>query len=290
MRIPGGDASSVWSVADAGGISPSVHNDSPAPIAVAFTRPDIATVDRLPTCRSTAIACRPAPWCCRRPTGDDHRRPRLPRPARRACRPAGADRPRGWITRTDAASRLDLPEPDPRRRGPGGALRVAARRVRRPADEPERHLLGVGELVRLGDLDAGALRGRPERGRSCAAPAPWSTAPRSRCRRRRARRGGRAPGVADLGRPPHGSDDEWLPRRGRRLVRCARIPMVERRLIAARSCSRLVSQRWRGTSFEAHRLVAGPSSRVSLAVRWHGAGTRRCCGRPTASPSSCRRP
>ena len=40
MRIPGGDAvQRVWSVADRGGYTLlSVDNDSPSPIAVAFTR------------------------------------------------------------------------------------------------------------------------------------------------------------------------------------------------------------------------------------------------------------
>ena len=48
VRIPGGDAvQRVWSVADAGGYTiVDVHNDSPAPIAVAFTRGDLATTRR----------------------------------------------------------------------------------------------------------------------------------------------------------------------------------------------------------------------------------------------------
>ena len=45
MRVPGGDAvQRIWSVADRGGFTlVSVHNDSPAPFAVAFTRGDVAT-------------------------------------------------------------------------------------------------------------------------------------------------------------------------------------------------------------------------------------------------------
>ena len=45
LRIPGGDAvQRVWSVADQGGYTlVSVHNDSPRPCAVAFSRGDLAT-------------------------------------------------------------------------------------------------------------------------------------------------------------------------------------------------------------------------------------------------------
>ena len=45
VRVPGGDAvQRVWSVADRGGITLiEVHNDSPLPIACAFTRPDLLT-------------------------------------------------------------------------------------------------------------------------------------------------------------------------------------------------------------------------------------------------------
>ncbi len=32
-----------------------------------------------------------------------------------------------------------------------------------------------------------------------------------------------------------------------------------------------IPERWRGHDFEAHDLLAGPASRLSLAVRWHGA-------------------
>jgi hypothetical protein len=52
----------------------------------------------------------------------------------------------------------------------------------------------------------------------------------------------------------------------------AAIPAVERRVVAG---SRLfpggIPDRWRGHDLEAHRLVAGPASRVSVAIRWHGA-------------------
>ena len=43
VRIPGGDTvQRVWSVADAGGLTlVEVTNESPLPIAVAFTRPDV---------------------------------------------------------------------------------------------------------------------------------------------------------------------------------------------------------------------------------------------------------
>ena len=159
LRIPGGDAiQRVWSVADGGGYSlVSVHNDSPAPIAVAFTRGDIAT-NRPPADVPIEGATLPA-GAVALPVG--HRATITVGLAHSGAGPSSlpAGLPpddavvRGWITRTDVASRLDLPE---------SALVEAVRAARcelllagvaDPETEPERHLLGVGELVRLGDLD-----------------------------------------------------------------------------------------------------------------------------------------
>jgi hypothetical protein len=50
------------------------------------------------------------------------------------------------------------------------------------------------------------------------------------------------------------------------------VPTVERRLVAdAVLFPHGVPERWRGRDVEAHGLLAGPESRLSLALRWHGA-------------------
>ena len=220
LRIPGGDAiQRVWSVADGGGYSlMSVHNDSPAPIAVAFTRGDIAT-NRPPADVPIEGATLP-PGAVALPVG--HRATIIvglahsrPGPSSLPARlPTDDAVVRGWISRTDVASRLDLPEP---------ALVEAVRAARcelllvgvaDPDVEPERHLLGVGELVRLGDLDtSGAVEAVPSVAAAVAATA---------------RRGhdltpaaldaagvvlamaGEYRALDDLRRTTPGSDEEWL--------------------------------------------------------------------------------
>jgi hypothetical protein len=283
LRIPGGDAiQRIWSVADRGGYSlVSVHNDSPAPIAVAFTRSDVATnrpLANVPIEGATLPAGSVALPVGHRATitvGLAHSG------AAPSLLPAGlpADDAvaRGWISRTDVASRLDLPEP---------ALVEAVRAARCElllagiADrdvEPERHLLGVGELVRLGDVDmagavevvpavAAAVAATARRGHDLAAAALEAAgvvlAMAGECR-----------ALADLARLHPGSTGDGG---GKEEIVAsddvALIPTVERRLVAG---SKLfpggIPPTWRGTNFEAHRLVAAPDSRLSLAVRWHGA-------------------
>jgi hypothetical protein len=283
LRIPGGDAiQRVWSVADGGGYSlVSVHNDSPAPIAVAFTRGDIAT-NRPPADAPIEGATLPA-GSVALPVG--HRATitvgLAHSGAGRSSLPAGLPTDdavvRGWSTRTDVASRLDLPEPALVEAVRAARCELLLAGVADPETEPERHLLGVGELVRLGDLDtsgaveavasvAAAVVATVRRGHDLAAVAldaagvVLSVAGETRAlddlaRLRRDSVKGRG-----QGEPIVGSDDVAL------------IPIVERRLVEG---SMLfpggIPTVWRGTNFEAHRLVAGPDSRVSLAVRWHGA-------------------
>ena len=200
LRIPGGDAiQRVWSVADGGGYTlVSVHNDSPAPIAVAFTRGDLAT-NRPPADVPIEGATLPA-GAVALPVG--HRATITVGLAHSGAGPSSlpAGLPtddavvRGWITRTDVASRLDLPE-----RALVEAVRAARCElllagVADPETEPERHLLGVGELVRLGDLDTrGAVEAVPHVAAAVARHGPTPSRPRPRCprcRRRRTRRRG----------------------------------------------------------------------------------------------------
>jgi hypothetical protein len=282
MRIPGGDAvQRVWSVADRGGYTlVSVDNDSPAPIAVAFSRGDVAT------------ARPPVPV----PTGD------VELPTDAVVLPVGhrssvivglahAARPstvlptglpdvgavvRGWVGRTDVASRLELPE---------ASLVESVRAVRcelllgaraEPA-EPERYLLCLSELVRLGELGcaaaieiaadvAAAVDSVARRGDFLgtaaldAAAVVLSVAGERRAvadlaRLRAATADGATVGAGSL------DEDDGV----------AVIPVVERLVAAGPTLfPRGIPDRWQGQDLEVHRLVVGPDSRLSLAMRWHG--------------------
>ncbi len=285
MRIPGGDAvHRVWSIADSGGFTiVAVHNDSPAPMAVAFTRGDLATTRPPADIAIEGIALPvgsvaiPVGHRATITVGLAHSRPGA------SSLPPGlptADAVvRGWVTRTDVASRLDLPE-----KGLVDAVRAARCELLLGdiADvdaEPERHLLGVGELVRLGDLDTrGAVEAAPRiasavaavlrRGENLgAASLDAATVVLAAAGERQA--------LADLARLRGAVDDGDIADHAAPLARSvdvAVIPAVERCLAAGPVLfPGGIPDGWRGHDVEAHGLVVGPSSRLSIALRWHGA-------------------
>lgn len=288
VRIPSGDAvQRVWSVADAGGLTlVEVANESPLPIACAFTRPDVLTA-RPPTDvpiqgidlpadtvvvpighRTKVLVALPHATGATGPTA-------LP-----AGLPDSDAVARGWVTRTDAASRLDLPD---------AALAAAVRAARceaalqGPTDmggDPERFLLALAELVRMSELhrrDASnladdvaiAVAAVAARSSTLAAAALDAAAVvLAAAGERRA--------LVDLARivasrppavvvPP--ADD--VDADG---ADVATVAAVERRIAAGgRLFPDGIPSTWLGQNLEAHGLVAGPSSLLSLAVRWHGA-------------------
>jgi hypothetical protein len=284
LRIPGGDAvQRVWSVADHGGYTlVSVHNDSPRPCAVAFTRGDLATSRPPADIPVTGLELPPGSIVL--PIG--HRTAvivGLTHGGRRtATLPAGlpADDAvvRGWIARTDVASRLDLPE-----RPLVDAVRAARCELLLGgfddiAGEPERHLLGLAELLRLEALDR----------RDASAAAPDVAAAVDAVARRLHPLGRAALAAAGVVLAAAGerralddlaavvaaldADAPGDPTTVDAVDDVATIAIAERHLVVG---SRLfpagIPRRWRGHDFEAHRLVVAPASRLSLAVRWHGA-------------------
>jgi hypothetical protein len=285
MRIPGGDAvQRVWSVADSGGFTiVSVHNDSPAPIAVAFTRGDLATTRPAADIAIVGIALPagavafPVGHRATITVGLAHSR-RGP-----SSLPSGlptADAVvRGWVTRTDVASRLDLPDQEWVDAVRAARCELLLGDVADVAAEPERHLLGVAELVRLGDLDVrGAIEAAPRiasavaavvrRGGSLGAAAlDAATVVLAAAGERQA--------LADLARLRESVNDGDITGATASFVRSddvAVIPAVERCLAAGPVLfPGGIPDRWRGHDVEAHGLVAGPASRLSLALRWHGA-------------------
>ena len=180
----------------AGARSSPSHNDSPAPFAVAFTRRDLATsrppadvpVDGIDLPAESLVL--PVGHRSTITVGLAHRRDWGGTCCLAACRPtkrssaAGSPGPT-WPAGSTCRS------PIARRGRAGGTLRAAARRCRRPLTaEPERHLLGLGELVRLGELDAAERRRR---------------SPRRRRRRRRAARAACIRSIAPPSTPPPSS-------------------------------------------------------------------------------------
>ena len=285
VRIPGGDAiQRVWSVADSGGYTlVEITNDSSLPIAVAFTRPDVVA-NRPPADVPIQGIDLPA-GSVLLPVGHrstvvvglahtERAMATLPGtlPAGLPAHDAVA---RGWLSRCDAASRLELPD---------AADAEAVRAARCEAllcgppdvdDDAERFLLTAAELVRMGEWDERAVVAMVE---------DVAVAVERVVRAQSALRGcaidaagvvlvaaGERRAVRDLQRfmspcttpaVVHGDMNPPI----------EVVAAVERRVAAGPVLfPDGVPPSWFGASVEAHGLVAGPSTRLSLAVRWHGA-------------------
>lgn len=284
VRIPGGDAvHRVWSVADAGGVTVvKVANESPAAIAVALTRDDLltsrapTTLDRvgvdlpsrsivLPIAHRTAVT-----------VGLSHRASPVPAPLPTTLADAEAV-VRGWVVRSDAASRLVLPE-----EATIDAVRAARCELLlgQPPDhrnDPQGFLLSLVELWRMGELTAGdAAAASPDVAGAAASlrsPGPLTTAALDAAAvllaaadetravadvgRIRARLCGERPPIADA---VAGTSIEV-------------VAAVERRLAADGALfPNGLPRTWNRVDLEAHGLLVGPRSRLSLALRWHAAG------------------
>jgi hypothetical protein len=202
----------------------------------------------------------------------------LPHDRRRRTLPAHLPSPeavvRGWVGRTDAASRLELPET---------RIVEAVRAVRceallcgppTPEEDPERYLLTVAELVRMGEWDTRVIRGIVE-------DVAWAV------HRTVAAGSELGPSALKAAMVVLSSGGENRAQRDlQRLLPAAPTPQqvladghpeievvaaVERRIADGPTLfPDGIPGEWAGSDFEAHGLVVGPSSRLSLAVRWHG--------------------
>ncbi|MET0458632.1 MAG: hypothetical protein ABW195_05265 [Ilumatobacteraceae bacterium] len=281
LRVPGGDAvHRVWSVADAGGCTVvEVLNDSPLPLACAFTRPDVLT-SRPPADVPIQGIALDAATTVLLPVG--HRasitvglahdgRGQGPLPAGLPSAEATA---RGWVALAERAGRVVLPDER------SSELLVAARTDvllagPPPADEdPAGFLLGLAELVRMGELDgadtsllvpdaAAAIHEialRP--GWDIDAALDAAALVLAAAGERRA--------VADMARITTSRTPAPLPDEAE--VEGVRVVAAfERRLAAGPVLLPSgIPEAWRGSNFEAHGLPVGPASTVSFAVRWHG--------------------
>ena len=283
VRIPGGDVvQRVYSVADGGGMTIiEVTNDSSLPIAVAFTGGRLLT-RRPPTLVPPQGIDLPAD-AVMHPIG--HRSSVTVARAHGAAAtlpeslPSADQVTHGWLSQTQRASRLQLPD---------AALVEAVTAARcelllnGPGDsdavDPAAFVLGVAELVRLGDaasiwvpdiaaqLELLARRGA-QIGNGGITPGAIEAAARV------LHAAGEHRAVADLRKmnlPPPSERLEQMP------VEPALVPSwVERQLVVS---DEFVAQlmpdsfpgAWLGIDFEAHGLPIGLASTLSFAIRWHG--------------------
>lgn len=278
VRVPGGDAvQRVWSVADGGGRTlVEVTNESPLPIACAFSRRDLLTgrppadvpVQGIDLPASTIVV--PIGHRSTVTVALAHQRPSpgvLP-----GGSPSAEATARGWVGRSEAASRVVLP--DDHAADSLVTVRSAVLLDGPPdvVDDPAGHLLGVLELVRLGELTGRALDdvvpdvatavatiarrpGWDVDAALAAAATVLHRAGEDRARRDLERiRDDRSPGVV-----PVDAD-------GIRIVAA-----LERRLAADGVLLPAgLAASWMGVDLEAHGLPIGPASTVSFALRWHG--------------------
>ncbi len=283
LRIPEGDAvHRVYSVADQGGLTVvEVENASSLPIAVAFTRGDLLTA-LPPTAPIQGIALPAGSIAV--PVG--HKATAvvaLPHDGRGAGTlpdglPTATSVVRGWTATAERASRLLLPDAPVGPRVVGIRCELLLCGPAHPDTDPIAFLLGVGDLVRMGDAaepwlpDVAhaleiAAKGS-ERGWSLAAAIDASAILLHRV--------GDARALRDL--------DELRQRAVQSVTLAAEAPDEPARLVAWTE-RRLAGPSatgghllpgglpdgWAGTNFEVYGLPTGPASTVSFAVRWHGA-------------------
>lgn len=282
VRIPSGDAvQRVYSVADAGGLTIiEVTNESTLPIAVAFTGGGL--LSRRPP---TAMP----------PQGIDLSADAVIYPighqavvvvARAHSAVAGAVLPetvvsadqvaRGWLAQTQRASRLQLPDAAMVEAVTAARCELLLNGPSTAGDvDPVAFLLGVAELVRMGDrasIWVPDVAAQLERlARSGAQIAMGGVAEAAA---RVLHTAGEGKALADLrrmrlpSRPDSESDD--LP------AEPERVPSwVERQLVVsdehtAQLMPKSFPPEWLGVDFEAHGLAIGLASTLSFAIRWHG--------------------
>jgi len=279
VRVPGGDAvQRAWSVADSGGLTlVEVVNDSPLPIACAFTRRDLLTA-RPPADVPIEGIELPEPTIVL-PIG--HRASvtvalahTAPAAGALPARTAGADATaRGWVARAEAASRVALPDAAAADDLVAARAEVLLAGAPDRDDDPTGFVLAVHELSRLGELGGTALDdavaevaaavhavsrrdGWDVDAALAAAAAVLVAAGEDRAAR-------------DVARIREGRTTDAPPMAAPGGVRC--VAATERRLAADGVLLPAgIPEAWLGQGFEAHGLPVGPASSVSFAVRWHG--------------------
>lgn len=281
LRVPDGDVvHTVYSVADHGGLTLiAVRNESPSPVVVAFTRGDLLTI-RPPSnaiegidlpAGSVAI---PIGHHAEIVVGLAHppRVGELPSPL-----PSATGVARGWTSILDRASRFSVPDV-------GETDAIAAVRCELalcgpvlPDDDAVDFLLGVGQLVRMGETaddwvpDVAVAAEKVLRAGTGSAAIDWaSSAALDAAAIVLAAAGERRAG-ADLerGRAALASTSPLPDAEPASSIR--RLEWFERRFASGGMLMPAgMPDAWRGSSVECYGVPTGPTSSVSFAIRWHG--------------------
>ncbi len=284
LRIPGGDAvQRVWSVADHGGMTlMEVENDSPLPIAVAFTRSDVLSI-RPPTqvplegidlpARSVAFPIGHHASLTVALAHDGRGAGTLP-----AGLPTSTQVAHGWSTVAARAGRFVVPDEALVAATTATRCELALVGPADPDDDPAVFLLAVGQLVRMGEDEATWLpeiASAAERVARAARPVgagDWIAGAALD-----------AAGDAFRAAADHRATGDLAALRVRLTIDRALpvdppggpvgIAWLERRL--ADTDGRLLAggipAAWLGATVEAYGLPIGGGATVSYALRWHGA-------------------
>jgi hypothetical protein len=278
VRVPGGDVvQTVYSCADSGGVTVvEVANESSLPVAIAFDRRDVLTERPIADVLIEGIDLPADAFVM--PVGHGARiRVGLahvgtsggPLPAL----PAASQVTRGWVALAERASRFVLPE------GEGGAAlarRVIAERceivlvgVADPLDDPAAFVVGLSELVRVGEASAADVVAEVAAAvELLGADASWEAGVALAAGARLLVAAGEARAVRDVERilaARPGSSAPASPPDG-----VYAVPWLESQFaIGGALFPHGLPASWLA-AIEAHGVPTGPSSTVSLAVRWHG--------------------
>jgi hypothetical protein len=279
MRVPGGDAvHRVWSIADGGGWTVvEITNDSPLPFACAFSRADVWTsrppanppVEGIDLPTGSVVV--PVGHRSTVTVGLAHTASGTGLPRSHSDAVAVA---RGWRSSTERASRLVLPDDSLVEATVAARCEVLLGDRPEPDEDPVGFLLSAAELVRLGEFGraaaahlAGDVATAAEgiaryEGWDADAALDGAALVLATAGERRA--------VLDVARITSGRRPGGLPAEPVGGIRA--VAAVERRFARGPVLfPEGIPDRWRGSTVEAHGLVAGPATRLSFAVRWHGA-------------------
>lgn len=283
VRIPDGDAvQRVYSVPDHGGLTViEVENASPLPIVVAFShgglwsqRPPTAPIEGIDL--PTGSVAFPVGHHATLVVALSHRgggQGTLP-----TGLPPVTGVVRGWLSTVERAGRLVLPDAALAETVVSERCELALAGPEHPDDDPVGFLLGVGQLVRMGERaepwlpDVAAAVEQAYK----SAPRDWALAAAldsvaavlGAARDERALRdlaAMRATVQFDEALPAHEPGDA-----------ARHVAWIERRLVtpgpsAAALLPEGLPAGWAGSNFEVYGLPAGNGCTVSFAVRWHGA-------------------
>lgn len=312
LRVPQGDVvHRAYAVADHGGITlVEIENDSPLPVAVAFSGCAVMSVRppadvpiqgiQLPS----DAAVFPVGHHATLTVGLSHHGVSRQLPSNLS---SAAQVARGWSAMCDRASRLDLPDPLAVHAVIAQRCELSLTGPPLPADDPVEFLLAVRQLVRMAgqaeswmpdvaDAVAALARNAQSAGLTAEDRVALSAAAAiaQHARDRRASRDLEKVRARLADRAPNASTDpnrsmEWLPEPAG-LTGARFLAATERRLAAGGDLLPVgMPAAWLGQNFEVHGVPTIGRSTVSFAVRWHGdrpAVLWECSGDPVTLTSS----